>query len=31
MVERGISGEHLITELDCLAVEQGSYPGGAAV
>lgn len=26
MVERSISGEHLITELDCLAAERGTYP-----
>ena len=31
MVERSITGEHLIGELDRLAAERGTYPGGAAV
>jgi putative transposase len=31
LVERGITGEQLISELDRLAAERGTYPDGAAV
>ena len=31
LVERGITGENVVAELDRLAGQRGTYPGGAAV